>query len=445
MSSSSSQKKPTRDECYGILGLDVGAPEEEVKRAYKKLALRTHPDKNPNDPTAGKKFLQISDAYKRIVDPDSFKDEDEEGEMNEEEMAAMFNSMLFEMFGGFGGPDFFEMMMGDEFDDEDEDDSDDEYGGGLSFMEAAMMMQGGSFGDDNEEEMAELFGLMSGLQTGGMHRFSSMGGRGSGVKSKLKPGANSKSRVGTGGKGNKVENGNRGREISSKIAHSSSQGRSSSYSSEEQDTEGAEWETDSDSEKCKKNKKKGKTKGSSEEAMLEQMLLEAAMRGLGGNGGSRVDMNALAQMMSVMGMGEEEDDHDYDDDDDGGGDLYDGEREFLRAMMGGKSTGGLRSSPRKEKFDPKKSSKASRGFASTSASSDSRISVGDRVLVHKKHLGVARYVGSVTYGSGTYVGVEMDDSSVGKNNGNVKGSQYFSCPKGKGLMVKDTDVHRIER
>jgi len=50
MSSDASQKKLTQAECYSVLGLDEGASEEEVRKSYKKLALRTHPDKNPNDP-----------------------------------------------------------------------------------------------------------------------------------------------------------------------------------------------------------------------------------------------------------------------------------------------------------------------------------------------------------------------------------------------------------
>ena len=151
----SESKKMNRGECFRVLGLSEDAPDDEVRKAYKKLALRTHPDKNPNDPEAGKRFLQISEAYKRIVDPDSFKDEDEEGDMSEEEMAAMFNAMLFEMFGGggmgFNGEsngmhhmpaEFFEMLlMGEGF----VDDSDDELGevSGLSVLDAAMMMRGG--------------------------------------------------------------------------------------------------------------------------------------------------------------------------------------------------------------------------------------------------------------------------------------------------------------
>lgn len=114
----------TLDEAYGILGLTSSASEAEVKSAYKRLALKTHPDKNPDNPEAHKNFLQISEAYKRITDPDSFKDE-EEGEMNEEEMMAMFNMMFSELFGGSDFPlgmmDMMEMMLSGDLDsDEDE-------------------------------------------------------------------------------------------------------------------------------------------------------------------------------------------------------------------------------------------------------------------------------------------------------------------------------------
>ena len=98
------------------------------------INTQTHPDKNKDDPDAHRKFLQVSEAYKRITDPASFKDDDDDGEMgemDEEAMSAMFNAMFAEMFGFGGGDgmaeDFMEMMMMAELDDsDDEDDIDDE-------------------------------------------------------------------------------------------------------------------------------------------------------------------------------------------------------------------------------------------------------------------------------------------------------------------------------
>ncbi|MCG3204342.1 MAG: Chaperone protein DnaJ [Elusimicrobia bacterium] len=54
-------------EAYKILGIPVGAKPEDVKAAYRKLALATHPDRNPLDPKATEKFREVQGAYERIV------------------------------------------------------------------------------------------------------------------------------------------------------------------------------------------------------------------------------------------------------------------------------------------------------------------------------------------------------------------------------------------
>ena len=167
----------TTEEAFEVLNVSKSSSEAEVKKAYKKLALKYHPDKNPNDREgANKQFLKISEAYKRITEPESFKDEDE-GEMpSEEEMKAMFNMMMAEMFGGMGGLEgAFREAMGDmsgmdsDFFDGESDEEDvftrmggmPGMGGGMEGMMAQAMMAEMMMGDGGPlggGGMAEMMG-----------------------------------------------------------------------------------------------------------------------------------------------------------------------------------------------------------------------------------------------------------------------------------------------
>ena len=67
------------EDYYKILGIEKGVDQEEVKKAYRKLAMKSHPDKNPNNRDAEEKFKKISEAYAVLSDAEKRKQYDTYG------------------------------------------------------------------------------------------------------------------------------------------------------------------------------------------------------------------------------------------------------------------------------------------------------------------------------------------------------------------------------
>ena len=85
---------------YEVLGVDKNASETEIKRAYRKVAKKYHPDMNPGDKEAEAKFKEVTEAYEILSDSEKKAQYDQYGHAAFEQGAGGFNG------GGFGGFDF---------------------------------------------------------------------------------------------------------------------------------------------------------------------------------------------------------------------------------------------------------------------------------------------------------------------------------------------------
>ncbi len=96
---------------YKILGVERSASQDDIKKAYRKLAVKYHPDKNPDDKVAEEKFKEISEAYQVIGNPDSRKKYDELGANWKQYENAGFGGGA-QGFNASGFSDFFDMFFG---------------------------------------------------------------------------------------------------------------------------------------------------------------------------------------------------------------------------------------------------------------------------------------------------------------------------------------------
>ncbi|KAG0664231.1 hypothetical protein C6P46_001695 [Rhodotorula mucilaginosa] len=131
--------RPLETDYYDLLGLPITCTSEEVKKAYRRLAIKYHPDKNPDDPTAADKFKEIAVAYTTLSDPqlrhkyNEFGKSSKDGGPGGDDAMVDPEAIFSTLFGGerfqdiIGtislGSEMKSAMQAEESDDEDDGDA----------------------------------------------------------------------------------------------------------------------------------------------------------------------------------------------------------------------------------------------------------------------------------------------------------------------------------
>ena len=80
------------DDPYKVLGVSPNASDDEIKRAYRTLAKKYHPDLNPGDKEAARKMQEVNAAYEQIKDPDKFR---------QQQTSGGYGGGYYDPFGGY--------------------------------------------------------------------------------------------------------------------------------------------------------------------------------------------------------------------------------------------------------------------------------------------------------------------------------------------------------
>jgi len=92
----------TKRDYYEVLGIDKNASPEDIKKAYRKMAIKYHPDKNQGDPTAEDKFKEAAEAYEVLSDPQKKARYDQFGHAGMGGAAGAGGASMEDIFSQFG-------------------------------------------------------------------------------------------------------------------------------------------------------------------------------------------------------------------------------------------------------------------------------------------------------------------------------------------------------